>query len=62
MKFVRTEGCHVGLFREFVGTDCRTYGQSNTAIGVPSSDVPAEVESLHMRIERHGWDKMEAIS
>ena len=23
-------------------------------IGVPSSDVPAEVELLHMRIERHG--------
>ena len=22
-------------------------------IGVPSSDVPAEVDSLHMRIERH---------
>ena len=22
-------------------------------IGVPSSDVPAEVELLHMRIERH---------
>ena len=24
MKFVRTKGCHVGLFREFVGTDCCT--------------------------------------
>ena len=23
-------------------------------IGVPSSDVPAEVDLLHMRIERHG--------
>ena len=31
MKYVRTEGCYVGLFREFVGTDCRTYGQSNTS-------------------------------
>ena len=30
MKSVRTEGCHVGLFREFVGTACCTYGQSNT--------------------------------
>ena len=30
MKSVRTEGCHVVLFREFVGTACRTYGQSNT--------------------------------
>ena len=24
-------------------------------IGVPSSDVPAEVDLLHMRIERHDW-------
>ena len=30
MKSLRTEGCHVGLFREFVGTACCTYGQSNT--------------------------------
>ena len=30
MKSVRTEACHVGLFREFVGTACCTYGQSNT--------------------------------
>ena len=25
----------------------------NTPIGVPSSDVPADVDLLHMRIERH---------
>ena len=30
MKSVRTVGCHVGLIREFVGTACCTYGQSNT--------------------------------
>ena len=35
MKSVRTEGCHVGLFREFVGTACCTYGQSNTTIVTP---------------------------
>ena len=29
MKSVHTEGCHVGLFREFVVTACCTYGQSN---------------------------------
>ena len=29
-KSVRTERCHVGLFREFVGTACCTDGQSNT--------------------------------
>ena len=32
MKSVRTEGCHVGHFREFVGTACCTYGQLNTTI------------------------------
>ena len=31
MKFVHTEGCDVGLSREFVGTTC-THGQSNTTI------------------------------
>ena len=30
IKSVRTEGCHVGVSREFVGTACWTYGQSNT--------------------------------
>ena len=30
MKSIRTEGCHVGLFRVFVGTACCNYGQSNT--------------------------------
>ena len=30
MKSTRTRGCHVGLFREFVGTACCTYGKSNT--------------------------------
>ena len=38
MKSVRTEGCHVGLFREFVGTACCTYGQSNT-----TSDLNREI-------------------
>ena len=33
MKSLRTEGCHVGLSREFVGTACCTYGQSNTTNG-----------------------------
>ena len=33
MKSVRTTGCHVGLFREFVGSACCTYGQSNTTNG-----------------------------
>ena len=33
MKSVRTTGCHVGLFREFVGTACCTYGQSNRTNG-----------------------------
>ena len=37
MKSVRTEGCHVGLFREFVGTACCTYGQSNTTINTLAS-------------------------
>ena len=32
MKSERTEWRHVGLFREFVDTVCRTYGQSNTTI------------------------------
>ena len=30
MKTVRTDGCHVYLLWEFVGTACCTYGQSNT--------------------------------
>ena len=34
MKYVRAEGCHVGLFREFVVTACCTYGQSNTTINM----------------------------
>ena len=29
MKSVRTEGCHVGPFRKFLGTACCTYWQSN---------------------------------
>ena len=33
MKSVCTEGCHMGLFRESVGTACCTYGQSNATIG-----------------------------
>ena len=32
MKSERMEGCHVGLFREFRGTACCTYEQSNTTI------------------------------
>ena len=32
MKSVRTEGCHVGLFREFIRTAFSTYKQSNTTI------------------------------
>ena len=31
-NLLSTEGCHVGLFREFEGTACCTYGQSNTTI------------------------------
>ena len=30
MFSILTEGCHVGDSREFVGTVCCTYGQSNT--------------------------------
>ena len=33
MKSVSTEGCHVGHFRESVGTACCTYGQSNATSG-----------------------------
>ena len=33
MKSVRAEGCHVGLFREFVRPACCTYGQSDTTSG-----------------------------
>ena len=32
MISIRTEECHVGHFRKFVGTACCTYGQSNTTI------------------------------
>ena len=39
MKSVRTEGCHVGLFREFGVTACCTYGQPNTTIDCLSSFV-----------------------
>ena len=30
-------------------------------IGVPSSDVPAEVDLLHMRIERHDYDQLAMV-
>ena len=43
MKSVRTEGCHVGLFREFVGTACCTYGQSNTTSQTDVTAFPPEV-------------------
>ena len=33
MKSIRTERCHMGLSREFVGTAWCTYGQSNTTKG-----------------------------
>ena len=40
MKYVRTEGCHVGLFREFVGTACCTYGLSTTTV---NNHIPVEI-------------------
>ena len=45
IKSVRMEGCHVGLFREFVGTACCTYGQSNMTILVwaPEGLTPEEL-------------------
>ena len=39
MKSVRTEGCYVGLFREFVVTASCTYTQSNTTSGVGGCSV-----------------------
>ena len=30
MRSIRTEACHVSHSREFVGTVCRNFGQSNT--------------------------------
>ena len=42
-----TEGCHVGLFREFVGTACCTYGQSNTTI--LNNKVDQETIDQHFR-------------
>ena len=44
MKSVRTEGCHVGLIREFVGTACCTYGQSNTTYYLSTSLMMMLVE------------------
>ena len=47
MKSVRTEGCHAVLFREFVGTACCTYGQSNTTIHLYPSHVVKCVSSMN---------------
>ena len=49
MKSVRTEGCHMGLFREFVGTACCTYGQSNTTSTIISLLAFSLDTSLHWR-------------
>ena len=49
MKSVRAEGCHVsyvGLFREFVGTACCTYGQSNTINIFHMSDLTEYIGGL----------------
>ena len=51
MKSVRTEGCHVGLFREFVGTTCCTYGQSNTTNISSMNLVLTSVVSLRTQSE-----------
>ena len=51
MKSVRTEECHVGLFREFVGTACCTYGQSHTTTGaqIDTDSEPAEDYLFHLK-------------
>ena len=49
MKSVRTEGCHVGLFREFVGTACCTYGQLNTTV-VVNRRIAGVCFELHFRV------------
>ena len=47
MKYVRTEGCHVGLFREFVGMASWTYGQSNTTIATAITIVQTHDASIY---------------
>ena len=46
MKSLRTEGCHVGLFREFVGTSCCTYGPSNATIIRPLERLRRPIVTL----------------
>ena len=62
MKSVRTEGCHVGAFREFVGKACCTYGQSNTTTNMGSSSgVVVRSKGAYGRLSGHpagpvlGW-------
>ena len=54
MKSVRTEGCHVGLFREFIGTAYCTYGQSTTTsrIRLPVSTASSTNELSEMESVR----------
>ena len=56
MKSLRTERCHVGLSREFVGTACCTYGQSNRTIVLvsdwPCCDVGTQI-MLFRQISHH---------
>ena len=42
-----TEGCHVGLFREFVGMASWTYGQSNTTIATAITIVQTHDASIY---------------
>ena len=49
MYYVLTEGCHVGYFREFVGTVFCTFGQSNTTIVIIIAR-PVHIQSNQYRL------------
>ena len=61
MKSFRTERCHVGLSREFVGTACCTYGQSNTTNALTTCSRGQALinmnieENFEASLWRHRW-------
>ena len=63
MKSVRTEGCHMGPFRKFLGTACCTYWQSNMTnhsdhfhISLTSLNCTYKISRVTHAIPFYGYD------
>ena len=56
MFSVLTEGCHVGYFREFVGTVYCTYGQSNTTNNSLDKWTPFRRRQIQMHFREWSFE------